>query len=276
MRNGTTFYTRCRNHSVPTRRLAVACVSLAALVSFTASTPVTAAATTRTPASGSCASCLGTPTNDGTPWFAPLDGFRRVPVPFHLAKLPEIVLVTIDHDANTALMAWPLVKALDGLGSFATLTPAPQQCGLPLPNGQSYCDLPAFDLAGAVFRSRYIAFSYHSVMDRDLHPHMDTLTPAERRFFNRYVRPKGYRSDSSHALWTAESLDRTPAVSIGQYLGLGTKVMIRGDMEQVQYQGLQVTGESGLPFLVVQTALADEDRLSALPRSTTSRSRQTC
>jgi len=209
-----------------------------------------------------CATCLGSMTNDGTLWYAPTDNFRRGGVPFTKDKLPEIVMLGAQGDGATERMIWPMVKALSQFGTWTGLAPAARFCG---PTG---CELPTFDLTHAKIHSQYVAFVYRSIATRESRSLVDTLTPKQKHFFDKYVRAPGYHSDTGYFVWATEGgasgpeYDRLPGISIGPYLSLGTKIMIEGDFATTEVAaGSPGTIQSGLPFATVEQALAQADRV---------------
>jgi len=253
------------------RRVAVAGTLVRNLVGLvSAATVLLSATVAHAGAAGAgCASCLGPATKDGTTWWAPTDDFKRGGMPFTKGKLPEIVMLGAQGDKNTAAMAWPMVKALEQFGAWSDLVPAARFCA------NSTCELPTFDLERAKLRSRYVAFAYDSIATRANKSRMETLSPKEKLFFDKYVRARGYSSDTGYFVWAtegggaADGVDRLPGISIGPYISLGTKLLIEGDFATAQPLPGGPSGSqtlTGLPFDTVQQALeiADRTRYSSL------------
>jgi hypothetical protein len=118
------------------------------------------------------AASLGTPTSDiSSP---PTGAFNHVGAPLYQGVKPELLFIGAQYCPHCAGQRWAIVKALDQFGTFSNFTSSANDDGT----------IPTFNLHGASYSSRYVAFDHKDLEDRSHNP-LDTLSPDEQAIFNR-------------------------------------------------------------------------------------------
>lgn len=209
---------------------------------------------------------LGRPTNDLPSPNLPVGGFHHVPLNLKQDVRPLVLLLGTALDFDTAVIRWPLVKALDQFGQFANARPAPQACDYshlppPIPRGHfgftttEPCGPPTIDLSHAVYRSRYVAFHEWSVLDQKHVVRVSRLPAAVRMVYNRYARTHVSTNEtediaaSVNGIPTAPSSRRLPLVLIGHYLQTIEQNVFPADFAVTFAPGSVTRSENPIPYL---------------------------
>jgi len=115
---------------------------------------------------------LGAPTND-TP-SSPTGQFTRTGSVLRQGGKPELLFVGALYCPHCGVERWAIVKALSQFGAFSHVRGTT--------NGQG---VPTFDLTGAQYASRYVAFVHKDVEDQS-YTTLQSLSPQEQSLFSRY------------------------------------------------------------------------------------------
>lgn len=163
---------------------------------------------------------LGAPTADVAA--PPMGAFNHVGAPLYQGGKPELLFIGAQYCPHCAGQRWPLVKALDQFGIFSHATSSANDDGT----------IPTFDLHGATYTSKYVAFVHRDLEDRKHYP-LDSLSPEEQSIFNR-LDPDG----------------AIPLISVGGYALVG--------------DGYGLNLIQGKSFSTVQQAMQRGDRTDPL------------
>lgn len=114
---------------------------------------------------------LGAPTSDvASP---PVGAFRHTGAPLYQNGKPELLFIGAQYCPHCAGQRWAIVKALDQFGTFSNVTSSFNDDG----------SIPTFDLYGARYASKYVAFVHTDLEDRQHNP-LQTLSSDEQTIFN--------------------------------------------------------------------------------------------
>jgi hypothetical protein len=226
---------------------------------------------------------LGRPTDaQSTNSHFPLSGFHRTAVQLRAHGVPALVWIGTawPGDAMSAVERWPVVKALEQFGTFSKMVPAAQPCstfpGVSPHRGEtvltSACGPPSFDWTGATYHSRFLAFVHKDLIGPD-GTIAQTLSPAERRLYDRYVRQQpGFSVQAVAAsiknfdtAWVTSPAHTFPLVAVGGYVETQSQMPLLGDFVQTREMNTPPPAFThGLPFALYDQPLTFNQARTAL------------
>lgn len=229
---------------------------------------------------------LGKPTADVPSPNLPVGGFHHVRVRLTQATLPLVLLLGTDVDYQTAIIRWPLVKALSQSGELANARPARQACDYsrPIPAVRpghfgftltEPCGPPTIDLSHAVYRSPFVAFHQWSVLGQNRAVLVTRLPPAVRSIYDRYARNHVSSSEkeniaaSVNGVPSAPSARALPLVLIGHYLQTIEQNVFPNDFAVTYAPGSVTKSVNPVGFLTftqVQSALRSNRPPASTPK----------
>lgn len=166
------------------------------------------------------AASLGPPTSEvASP---PTGAFTHVGTPLYQGGKPELLFIGAQYCPHCAGQRWAIVKALNQFGTFSGVTSSTNDDGT----------VPTFDLTGAKYTSKYVAFDHKDVEDRNHNP-LQSLSPNEQSIFNQ-LDPSG----------------GIPLITVGDYTLLG--------------DGYDLSVIEGKSFTAVQHAMQAGDQSTPL------------
>jgi hypothetical protein len=117
------------------------------------------------------AASLGAPTSDVSA--PPTGAFTHVGAPLYQGGKPELLFIGAQYCPHCAGQRWVIVKALNQFGTFSNVTSSANDDGT----------VPTFDVYGAAYTSKYVAFVHKDLEDRNHNP-LQALSPDEQTVFN--------------------------------------------------------------------------------------------
>jgi hypothetical protein len=194
----------------------------------------------------------------------PLAGFRRIESVRRVHGRVEFLWVGSEspQDDYSATLRWPIVKALTQFGTFTGVKAAPQVCN---PD----CQVPTFDWSHASYRSQYVQFDHHELLDRSNHD-FQRLTSWQKTLFVKFAEvnhcglgpqstPHNQHERVVMTAWAEEcqSGRGLPLRSVSGYLKIRSDAVYPLDFE-IDVAATTPTGEdriSGMSFTAIQNAL---------------------
>jgi hypothetical protein len=184
---------------------------------------------------------LGKPENVQSPnAYFPLSGFHRSKVALPAGRRAELLFLgtQLPVDGGSALMRWPVIKALQQFGTLSNVQPVRPSCTPAQIVPENGCPFfPTFDWSHASYSSKYVTFVHKDLLNK-VGARYQRMAPIEEKLYRAYARssnrlpndPDRVRASASFFGATATTR-HLPLIAVDRYVETQSQVIVVGDFQ---------------------------------------------